>query len=144
MAALSNPKREKFAQGLARGMTPEAAYSEAGYSPHRQNAHRMMTDDDVMMRVAELQERVAERVVYTAAKLVEMAAAVYEQAYASGQNAAAVAAIKEIGILTGERVEKRENTNRNIRDMSDDELIAIAAGGRAGAVGPPPGTGKPH
>jgi hypothetical protein len=45
------------------------------------------------------------------------------------QASAAIAAIKEIGVLTGLRVEKRENMRSNVNDLSDDELADIARGG---------------
>ncbi|WP_395451341.1 terminase small subunit [Aminobacter sp. UC22_36] len=42
-------------------MVPETAYAEAGFKPHRQNAARLMSNDDIMMRVAELQTKTAEK-----------------------------------------------------------------------------------
>ena len=42
-------------------------------------------------------------------------------------HAASVAALKELGVLSGERVEKSDNTQRhNLGNMSDDELKRIA------------------
>lgn len=45
------------------------------------------------------------------------------------QASAAIAAIKEIGVLTGLRVEKREHMRGDASDLSDDELAIIARGG---------------
>jgi hypothetical protein len=45
------------------------------------------------------------------------------------QASAAIAAIKEIGVLTGLRVEKRETMRGDASDLSDDELAIIARGG---------------
>ena len=61
MGALSNPRHERFAQELAKGKTPEEAYRIAGFKPARQNAHRLMTNDDVQARVSEIMQRGAER-----------------------------------------------------------------------------------
>jgi hypothetical protein len=52
MGVLNNPKWERFAQELAKGITPEDAYAKAGFKAHRQNAHRLMTNDDIKARVA--------------------------------------------------------------------------------------------
>lgn len=45
------------------------------------------------------------------------------------QASAAIAAIKEIGVLSGLRIEKREHTRISANDLSDDELADIARGG---------------
>jgi len=44
---------------------------------------------------------------------------------ANNQTSAAVAAIKELGILSGLRIERRENLNRSIDDLSDEELMEM-------------------
>jgi len=51
---LANPKHEAFAQGLAKGLTADAAYAEAGYRPNRGNAVRLKANESVQRRVAEL------------------------------------------------------------------------------------------
>ena len=56
MSRLANARHELFCQNLAKGMIPELAYGAAGYKPQRQNAHRLMTRDDIRRRVAELQD----------------------------------------------------------------------------------------
>lgn len=71
MAPLSNPRRELFVQNLVRGMVPEAAYEAAGYKPHRQNAHRLMTNDDLRCRVEELLQEVAEEIPLDVVKQLE-------------------------------------------------------------------------
>jgi hypothetical protein len=38
MSALKNPRHERFAQALAKGMSADAAYKAVGYKPHRGNA----------------------------------------------------------------------------------------------------------
>jgi len=54
MPVLCNPRREAFAQGLAKGLTADAAYREAGYKSNRKNAARMKTYEDIRERVLEL------------------------------------------------------------------------------------------
>ena len=57
---LDNARYELFCQNLAKGVSPELAYAAAGYKPQRQNAHRLMTRDDIRRRVAELQDDAVE------------------------------------------------------------------------------------
>lgn len=54
MSVLKNPKRERFAQNLASGMSLLDAYEDAGFKPDRGNAHRAQHKDDIAHRVAEL------------------------------------------------------------------------------------------
>lgn len=61
MPILSNPRHEKFCQELAKGKSASEAYEAAGFRGHRQNAHRLITNDDIQARVAELQQKGAER-----------------------------------------------------------------------------------
>jgi len=58
---LANTRHEAFAQALARGMTADAAYIEAGYKPHKSNPHRLSGNERVKARVAELVNQSAER-----------------------------------------------------------------------------------
>lgn len=134
MPVLSNPKHERFAQELAKGKTADEAYVLAGYKPCRKNAHRLTTNDDIRARVAELQGRAAERATITLQNLIDMSVAAYDKAMKSKSDdrgaSAAVNAVKEIGVLTGHRVEKSERTNKTVRpdEMTDDELAAIIKG----------------
>ncbi|WP_051357298.1 terminase small subunit [Azorhizobium doebereinerae] len=137
MAALSNPRWERFAQELAKGSSLDDAYRLAGYSPARQNAHRLMTNDDVRKRVAEIQERGAVRSEVTVASLIAEAEEVRQRALDAGQFAPAIAAIKEKGILSGMRIEKQERkTVADLQRLTDAELEAIIA---AGSQSTPPG-----
>ena len=137
MPALSNPRHEMFARELAKGKTADEAYVLAGYAENRHNASRLKTNETVLSRVAELQAPAAKRAEITLSRLLEMAQEVYDNALKANQNSAAIAAVKELGVLSGERVEKRENLNRSANDVSDDELAAIARGGSDGIAAPP-------
>jgi hypothetical protein len=65
MPILSNSKHERFAQNVTKGLSATKAYVSAGYSKAgaEQNASRLMTKDDVLARIKELQTIVSERVV---------------------------------------------------------------------------------
>ncbi|HEV8034376.1 terminase small subunit [Yoonia sp.] len=54
MGVLKNIKHEAFAQGIAKGLSADAAYKAAGYKPNRHNASRLNTNDNIVARVAEL------------------------------------------------------------------------------------------
>lgn len=145
MPALANARHERFAQELAKGKSQSEAYHLAGYEPSEPNASRLTRNDKVQARVAELQERAAIKTEVTAASLIEEAEEVRAKALAEGQFAAAIAAIREKGVLAGVRVEKRESTHKtDAKSMSDDELAVIARAGSAGVVAPPPRKGIAH
>ena len=63
MPALSDPRHEAVAQGLAKGLSADKAYAQAGYKPDRGNASRLTSKDSVIARVKELQEVTAQRVI---------------------------------------------------------------------------------
>jgi phage terminase small subunit len=71
MAALTNPKHERFAQELAKGKSQAEAYVEAGYAPSEPNASRLTSNEKVRARVAEIQERGALRAEVTIATLTQ-------------------------------------------------------------------------
>ena len=56
MPVLSNARHEKFAQGLAKGLTADEAYSSAGYSANRGNASTLKQKQNIQNRVTELLE----------------------------------------------------------------------------------------
>ena len=74
----------------------------------------------------------AERAVVTRQSLIEKAEAIYQQAKEAGQTAAAVSALKEIGVLAGIRIERAERGAPGefdwLENASEDELRAFIAG----------------
>lgn len=110
MAALSNPRHERFAQELAKGKSQIEAYEAAGYRPNPSAASRMSTDVKICERVAEITERGAIRAEITVASLLEE----LEQARAAAlgaetpQSSAAVAASMSKAKLLGLVVDKSE------------------------------------
>ena len=127
MPILSNAKHERFAQELAKGKSADEAYETAGYSPHRQNASRLMANDDIKMRVAEILAKVAVKTEFTIERIAEMLIEDREGARSANQFAAAAGAAIALAKLHGLWVEKSERTVK-FQDMSDDELDATIAG----------------
>lgn len=122
MPALSNPKHERFAQLLFKGNTADDAYAEAGYSPNRQNAHRLTTNDDVVKRVSELQERSAHRTEITVAGITERLLAIATKGEAASDAAllaVARASLMDAAKLNGLIVDKvkSEVETRTISDQ---------------------------
>src|SRR4029450_4886354 len=61
MPVLPNNKHELFAQGLAKGLSADAAYQAAGYKPHRGNAARLRANEIIQRRIAEILGKAAEK-----------------------------------------------------------------------------------
>lgn len=57
MSNLRNSKHELVAQALAKGLSADKAYAEAGYRPHRGNAARLSANESIKARVTELQQK---------------------------------------------------------------------------------------
>lgn len=143
-------QQERFCRAIVEGMNQTDAYKAAGYKgaykSMKDNAARLIANDSVAARIAELRKPIAEKASVTLAWLIEQAQEVLEAAKMDRAHAASVSAIKEIGVLTGERVEKRENTNRDVNDTSElsrEELLGIARAGRQGTAAPGPRVGNP-
>ncbi len=60
MPTLTNPRHERFAQGLFEGLSATAAYEKAGYRHNRANAVRLKAKDDIQSRLTELHEAAVE------------------------------------------------------------------------------------
>lgn len=56
MAKLNNPRHERFAQGLSRGLTADQAYQDAGFKANRGNAATLKQKQSIQDRVSELLE----------------------------------------------------------------------------------------
>jgi phage terminase small subunit len=128
MPILENPRHEAFARELAKGKSATEAYEAAGFKPARQNAHRLITKNDVSARLAELQAIGAEKAALSVESLIAEAEAVRMRAMELGQLSAAVAAIREKGILSGLRMEKSDRTisdKRSASDWTTAELVAF-------------------
>lgn len=146
MPPLANPKHERFAQGLAKGKSQAEAYADAGYTPSEPNASRLTRHDKVQARVAELQERAAIRCEISVASITERLLAIAAKGEASRDApllSVARASLMDAARLNGLVVEKSETTltDKRAAEMSEEELLAIAAGSRPGTPSPP---GRAH
>jgi phage terminase small subunit len=129
MAALTNTRHEVFAQELAKGSSKAAAYEAAGYAPDTSNASKLTANHLVKRRIAELQQGAVESAKVTVASLVAAADEIRGLAIRDKQYSAAVGAVKEMGILTGLRVDRREVGSPGEFDrMSDKELMQLIEG----------------
>jgi phage terminase small subunit len=129
--AKPNLAHDKFVQAyLTNGQNAQAAYL-AAYPKCKANAaaasaSRLLKDVKIQQRINSAQTKVAERTEHTLESLVKDAYDVFGEARADGQFAAAIAAIKEVGVLTGLRVERQERDNKNINYAISDEPISEA------------------
>ncbi|HEY4859603.1 MAG TPA: hypothetical protein VII14_06655 [Xanthobacteraceae bacterium] len=109
MPVLKNPRHERIAQLLASGKTATEAHQLAGFKRDRGNASRLATDPEVRDRVQQITAVGAEHAAVTVESLIDEAEQARRGAMEAGQYAAAVAAVKEKGVLSGKRVERRES-----------------------------------
>jgi hypothetical protein len=140
MPTLKNARHERYAQLLASGKNATDAYEQAGYKRDAGNSSHLAKSEEITSRVQEItigtfeRERAttaaaAERAVITRQRLIEMALEARKGALEAKQYSAAVAATKEIGILSGIRIERSERGMPGEFDelerMSADELRAF-------------------
>jgi phage terminase small subunit len=123
MLLLRNHRHERFAQELAKGNSATEAYGLAGYRPHRQNAARLMTNDVIKERVAQLQQTAAQRTEITIERLIDEAEEARLLALANKQPNAMVAATMLKAKLAGVLVKRIEVGEPNeFENMTEQEL----------------------
>jgi hypothetical protein len=123
MSVFDNSRHERFAQFLAQGKTATEAYKLAGYKPNRHNAATLARNDAVKERVAQITTKAGVAVAITLETLMQKAEAICERAYESGQYGVATGALKEMGVLSGVRVERSEIGGPGEFDhLTDEEL----------------------
>ena len=144
-------QQERFCQLIVQGKNQTDAYMEAGYKVKgpevaRANASRLLANANIEARIAELRAMSVDDTLVTLDWLKEQAKAILKEAREAKQFAAATGALKELGILSGERIEKsqRENINRNVDEYDEATLAAIASGSGAGTAEPHSLAPKPH
>src|SRR6516162_4224236 len=140
---LASFRQERFAQELAMGRSQGEAYALSGYrlstvGARDANASRLLRNDKVAGRVAELRAEAAASTAITVESLIREAADIQRAATADGNHSAAIAAVVTKAKLAGLWIERKENKNFNtqvinrrdlpVRELSDEELLAIAAG----------------
>jgi phage terminase small subunit len=113
MPPLANPRREKFVQGLAEGLSGAESYRRAGYRGNGHSAEAaastLLKYVEVQTRLGEIRERAAKRNEVTVDTLIDLEQA-RQAALASDppQTSAAVAATMGMAKLTGLLVERHE------------------------------------
>jgi hypothetical protein len=85
--------------------------------------------------VAELRAPVADKLEITLSLLIERADQIYRQAMLAGQFNAAISALKELGVLSGKRVERSERGEPGEFDRMSDEELREQADQSARALG---------
>ena len=127
-----------FARELASGKRPYEAAITAGYpdgSCARRNAQKRAQRADVKHMVAELRAPVADKLEITLSLLIERADQIFKCATAAGQFNAAINALKELGVLSGKRVERSERGEPGEFDRMSDEESQEAVTESARALG---------
>jgi phage terminase small subunit len=133
MPALKNTRWEAFAQHLATGMTRDEAYERAGYKPHRQAAHRLLTTVDVKARVTELSAGIAEKAEWTAADRLAALKRIADKAETEDMRVA-VSAIGEANKMQGSHApEKRAFTDGDGTPMMPALIQLVAPDGNGKA-----------
>mgnify|MGYP006396922529 CR=1 FL=1 len=136
MPVLDNQRHEVFAQALAKGLSQDAAYAEAGFKPHRQNASRLMTNDAVRRRVNEIQSKAVKKAEITVQSLADELEEARAIALAEKQSSAAVSATMGKAKLFGLGSENRrisgtiqvvQVTAKQLEALTDDELASLEA-----------------
>jgi phage terminase small subunit len=122
------------------------AYELAGYRRDDGNAVRLTKKPAIADRVQELTGLAAEKAKITVESLIEQADEVRQRAMESHQYSAAVAAIREMSVLSGMRIERREIGPAGEFDHLSDEELERAIVGRFRALGLSPRAGgdTPH
>ncbi|HEY7243379.1 MAG TPA: hypothetical protein VH678_05790 [Xanthobacteraceae bacterium] len=124
MPVLKNPRHERFARLLASGKTAVDAHELAGYKRDDGHASRWARKPEIRARVQEIAGTAAERAAVTVDGLIAKAEAVLAAAMEAGQHSAAIAAIKEIGVLSGKRIERSERGQPGEFDWLDRLSVA--------------------
>jgi len=111
MPILSNTRRERFAQEIAKGKTLVEAYEVAGYEPHDSNACKLANHPEIQARVSELIGKAAIRAEISVAKFTEDLLRIAKKAedYDSAQGlAVSKGAIMDAAKLNGLVVDRSE------------------------------------
>lgn len=129
MPVLPNARHERMAQLIAAGHSDVDAHEQAGFKRNEGNAGKIARRPEVIARVTELNSKVAEKVSrkleITAESLIEEVEEIKLLAMKAGQFTTALNAVKEKGILSGQRIERSEQgLPGEFAALADDEVYA--------------------
>lgn len=134
MPVLDNPRHEAFAQALFKGKTADEAYVLAGFKANRGNAATLKANQNIVKRLAELQERSAKKVEITVESLALELEEARSLALTEKQTSAAVSATMGKAKLFGLGSETRKLTGtiqvvtitaKQLDALNDDELALL-------------------
>src|SRR5262245_27818638 len=108
MGPLRNPRHEKFCQALFEGKPANAAYAEAGYSPHDGNCIRLRGNERVQARLGELQAAAQRDSAVTVKSLLGELEDARQKATTLGQLSAVVRSVEAKARISGLLVERVE------------------------------------
>ena len=112
------PKQEKFAQCVASGMNQSAAYRAAydcdgmGIATINNNAYVLARDNDISMRISELQVPIEEQVGITLKSYIQEMQELKHAALHAEEYGASIKALELTGKVLGYYVNKTELTGR--------------------------------
>ena len=136
-------QQKRFADLILQGRNQTDAYKEAGYkcandNSAAANASDLIRNPKVIAYMNEQRQEAAQALNIDLQWLIAKGVAILEAAEKDKAYGPAISALKEVGILTGERIEKsqRENINRNADELDETELLNLARSGSAGVAGP--------
>lgn len=144
-------QQRRFADFVLEGKTQIEAHRLAGYKGKTDNARaasasEILRNPNVILYMEERRANASSKAEVTLEWLIEQAKDVLAAAKGDASHAAAIAAIKELGVLSGQRIETRHNLNQEANeptDLSRAELLDIARAGRARIDPQGTGAGKP-
>lgn len=122
MPLLKSPKRERFAQELAKGKSQVEAYESAGYKPHDSNAAKLANDPEIIGRVSEIIGRAALRAEVTVASILSELDEVRELAVNIEQPGPAVQAIMGKAKVAGLLIDKAEVKVVTLAELVEEAL----------------------
>lgn len=131
MPILKNSRHEKFAQGLASGMSAVEAYEKAGYKPHRQSACNLRTNTDITDRVEELKQAAAQEANIDRAYILKFLHDIAIEAREAGQFAPSTNAIVKVGEEALDMFIAKSKAEHTFKgepnELTKEQLAAIAA-----------------
>lgn len=136
MPILTNTRHERFAQGLAKGLSQLEAYTQAGYKPDRGSATKLAQKASISQRIAEIAAPAVEKSKVTAEYLLERLCMEIEGEVEDATQTGRVSAMKLAAQLAGLLIERRENTHhiepdvlRRRREKIEEHVLKLSQAG---------------
>ncbi|WP_301006781.1 terminase small subunit [Mesorhizobium sp.] len=132
MPILRNPRHERFAQGIAKGLSGKAAYVEAGFRARGNaaevNAARLLRNAQVTSRLEELQAGHAKRTAVTVESIVgeleEARASALDQKQLAAAVAASLGKAKLLGLVI-DRAQVEQVQRKPLREPGEIKQMTL-------------------